>query len=52
MHILNIEEHADKKAKNLSGGTKRKLAFAISTFASPKVVLLDGKISSNLDSYQ
>lgn len=45
MHILNIEEHADKRSKNLSGGTKRKLSFAISTFASPRVVLLDGNIS-------
>ena len=42
MQLLDIEEHADKKSKNLSGGTKRKLSFAISTFASPSVVLLDG----------
>lgn len=48
MHILDIEEHADKMAKNLSGGTKRKLSFAISTFASPKVVLLDGKITLSI----
>lgn len=42
MDLLDITEHADKKSKNLSGGTKRKLTFAISMFASPKVVLLDG----------
>lgn len=40
--MLGIEEHADKRSKNLSGGTKRKLSFAISMFASPSVVLLDG----------
>lgn len=43
LHVLEIEEHADKKSKNLSGGTKRKLSFAISTFSSPHVVLLDGE---------
>lgn len=42
MQLLGIEEHADKRSKNLSGGTKRKLSFAISTFDSPRVVLLDG----------
>ena len=42
MNALDIKEHADKKAKNLSGGTKRKLSFAISILASPKVILLDG----------
>jgi ABC-type sugar transport system ATPase subunit len=44
MNALDITEHADKKSKHLSGGTKRKLAFAISILASPKVVLLDGLI--------
>jgi ABC-type multidrug transport system ATPase subunit len=40
---LGIEEHADKKCKALSGGTKRKLAFAISLLNSPQVSLLDGE---------
>ena len=43
MHSMDIMEHADKKTKNLSGGTKRKLAFAISMFGSPNIVVLDGK---------
>nr|QUF59433.1 ATP-binding cassette transporter Abca5 [Brachionus angularis] len=48
MNMLGITEHADKKSKNLSGGTKRKLSFAISIFASPNVVLLD-EPSTGLD---
>lgn len=42
MKMLDIAEHADKRVKNLSGGTKRKLAFIISMFGSPTVALLDG----------
>lgn len=38
---LKITEHADKQSKHLSGGTKRKLAFAISMFGLPKISLLD-----------
>ncbi len=38
---LQIEEHADKKAAKLSGGTKRKLSYGISMLGAPKVVLLD-----------
>ena len=41
MEALDIVEHKDKKAKELSGGTKRKLCFAISMLGNPKVVLLD-----------
>jgi energy-coupling factor transporter ATP-binding protein EcfA2 len=48
MSALGITEHADKKTKHLSGGTKRKLAFAIAILASPKVVLLDGRIFKQL----
>lgn len=48
METLGITEHSDKKSKDLSGGTKRKLTFAISTFASPTVVLLD-EPSTGLD---
>ena len=42
MSELGILEHADKQVKNLSGGTKRKLAYAITLFGSPNIVLLDG----------
>ncbi|KAK3578304.1 hypothetical protein CHS0354_004209 [Potamilus streckersoni] len=38
---LKLQEHADKPSKELSGGTKRKLCFAISMLGNPKLVLLD-----------
>ncbi|CAH1795731.1 unnamed protein product [Owenia fusiformis] len=38
---LRIEEHADKHAKKLSGGTKRKLCYALSMLGKPDVVLMD-----------
>ncbi|XP_060533320.1 cholesterol transporter ABCA5-like [Cylas formicarius] len=38
---LQIQEHADKQTKQCSGGTKRKLSFAMSMVGNPKVVLLD-----------
>ena len=38
---LRIEEHADKYAKDCSGGTKRKLSYAMSMLGAPKIVLLD-----------
>ncbi|KAH7957727.1 hypothetical protein HPB52_022524 [Rhipicephalus sanguineus] len=41
MDKLNIREHADKRAKQLSGGTKRKLSYAISMLGKPRIVLLD-----------
>ena len=42
MENLDIMEHADKQTKYLSGGTKRKLAFAMAMLNSPKIALLDG----------
>ncbi|XP_077510991.1 cholesterol transporter ABCA5-like isoform X7 [Amblyomma americanum] len=41
MDKLNIREHADKRAKQLSGGTKRKLSYAVSMLGKPRIVLLD-----------
>ncbi|KAL3876747.1 hypothetical protein ACJMK2_034544 [Sinanodonta woodiana] len=38
---LRLDEHADKRAKMLSGGTKRKLSYTISMLGKPKIVLLD-----------
>jgi len=41
MDALRVNEHANTKAKDLSGGTKRKLCFLISVCGSPNVVLMD-----------
>ncbi|XP_060587751.1 cholesterol transporter ABCA5-like isoform X2 [Ruditapes philippinarum] len=38
---LKLDEHKMKKAKDLSGGTKRKLSYCMSMLGRPKVVLLD-----------
>ena len=38
---LQIEEHANKLAKNCSGGTRRKLSYAISMLGTPAIVLMD-----------
>ncbi|KAL7012162.1 hypothetical protein ACKWTF_014662 [Chironomus riparius] len=41
LHGLHITEHANKQTRHLSGGTKRKLSYAIAMLGSPKIVLLD-----------
>lgn len=38
---LQIHEHADKQTQECSGGTKRKLSFAMAMVGGPKVVLMD-----------
>ncbi|XP_066148886.1 cholesterol transporter ABCA5-like [Euwallacea fornicatus] len=38
---LQINDHADKQVKMCSGGTKRKLSFAMAMLGNPKIVLLD-----------
>eukprot|EP01006_Ploeotia_vitrea_P015461 TRINITY_DN44389_c0_g1_i1.p1 TRINITY_DN44389_c0_g1~~TRINITY_DN44389_c0_g1_i1.p1 ORF type:complete len:264 (-),score=34.49 TRINITY_DN44389_c0_g1_i1:47-769(-) len=38
---MGIQIHADKVAKKLSGGTKRKLSFAMAMVGGPRVVFLD-----------
>nr|APD26541.1 ATP-binding cassette transporter subfamily A member 5 X1 protein [Brachionus koreanus] len=48
MKMLGITEHGDKKVKSLSGGTKRKLAYAITLFGNPEITLLD-EPSTGLD---
>lgn len=45
---LKIQEHCKKKSENLSGGTKRKLCYAISVIGFRKAVLLD-EPSTGLD---
>ena len=41
---LRIKEHEKKYAKDCSGGTKRKLSYAMAMLGDPKIVLL-GKLS-------
>lgn len=38
---LQIEEHASKQTQHCSGGTRRKLSFAMAMVGNPKIVLLD-----------
>lgn len=38
---MQIHEHADKQAHECSGGTRRKLSFAMAMIGGPKVVLMD-----------
>lgn len=38
---LRLQDHRKKNAKKLSGGTKRKLSYAMSMLGNPGVVLLD-----------
>lgn len=38
---LRIVEHADKRTEHCSGGTRRKLSYALAMLGAPSVVLLD-----------
>ncbi|CAG7816037.1 unnamed protein product [Allacma fusca] len=38
---LRIQEHSEKYSEKLSGGTKRKLSYAMSMLGAPKMVLMD-----------
>ncbi|XP_053402183.1 cholesterol transporter ABCA5-like isoform X2 [Mercenaria mercenaria] len=38
---LKLDEHKTKKAKDLSGGTKRKLSYCMSMLGKPSIVLFD-----------
>nr|QNH67864.1 ATP-binding cassette transporter subfamily A member 5 [Brachionus rotundiformis] len=48
MEMLGITEHGHKQVKNLSGGTKRKLAYAITLLGNSEITLLD-EPSTGLD---
>jgi ATP-binding cassette, subfamily A (ABC1), member 5 len=41
LHGLRIAEHANKQTQHCSGGTRRKLSYAMAMVGSPRVVLLD-----------
>ena len=41
MEGLRIREHAKKYSNDCSGGTKRKLSYAMAMLGKPKIVLLD-----------
>ena len=41
MEGLRIKEHAKKYSNDCSGGTKRKLSYAMAMLGNPKIVLLD-----------
>ncbi|KAI9140082.1 hypothetical protein BKA69DRAFT_1081761 [Paraphysoderma sedebokerense] len=46
--LLKIEEYRHVKAKDLSGGNKRKLSFAISIIGNPELLVLD-ECSTGMD---
>jgi ABC-type multidrug transport system ATPase subunit len=48
MEIVMLTEFADKIAKNLSGGMKRKLSLAMAIVSKPKLIILD-EPTSGLD---
>ena len=41
IETCGIENHADKKVKELSGGTRRKLSLIVAICSSPKYLILD-----------
>jgi len=48
MQIVMLTEFADKLAKNLSGGMKRKLSLAMAIVSKPKLIIMD-EPTSGLD---
>jgi len=41
LKLCSIEEHANKRVNEISGGTKRKLSFIVSICSSPDYLILD-----------
>ncbi|MCG8499560.1 MAG: ATP-binding cassette domain-containing protein [Firmicutes bacterium] len=41
LNYLNLEKHADKKFKNLSGGMKRRLSLGIALISDPEILIAD-----------
>jgi len=41
LSTLDLEKHANKKIRQLSGGTKRKLCVALAVIGEPDMILLD-----------
>ena len=46
--VLKITDHLDKRAKECSGGTKRKLSFLISMIGDSSIIIMD-EPSSGMD---
>lgn len=41
LNYLNLEKHADKRFKNLSGGMKRRLSLGIALISDPEILIAD-----------
>ncbi|KAJ3035426.1 ATP-binding cassette sub- A member 5 [Rhizophlyctis rosea] len=41
MRVLDIEEFKEKRSRDLSGGNRRKLSFAVAVVGEPKAIFLD-----------
>lgn len=41
LHEVGLTDHAQKEARNLSGGMRRRLSMAIAIIGNPKIVFLD-----------